>query len=300
MYTGFICVLCGNNTASFVNNLWDDDKRWAVCCDSCGHIQMTPLPTIDEDNAFYQSNAMHRLLTPESMRSDSDLMYRQEPYGVSQADWTCRFLQPELSIFEIGSGYGWFIQKMKEKGFQRIDGVELSDNKREMVRSRASVDLFGFNLLTEQCPSEVEHNYDALCIFHLLEHVPDPVLFLKKAAICLKASGKLIVEVPNVDDFLKQECSEYNDFMYVRAHVSYFSVKTLIWTIQEAGFRNIKVFGKQIYSIENAIHWMRNKKPFLASMQVEVPTCLEYVNKHYKSEQEKALTSDTLFATAEL
>jgi 2-polyprenyl-3-methyl-5-hydroxy-6-metoxy-1,4-benzoquinol methylase len=261
---------------------------------------MTPLPTIAEDIEFYQKNEMQRRLTSIAEMTDDELMYRQEPYGVSQADSVCEILSPEMSILEIGSGYAWFIEKMKMKGFIHIEGVELSDAKRKMVKGRLGIDLHNFNIVQSLPPPGMEGQYDAVCLFHLLEHVPDPVLFLKRLSCFLRHGGMLILEVPNFDDYLKSECMEYNNFLYLRAHISYFSVQALERTLQMAGFSNIKIIGKQLYSIENAIYWLRNRKPFKAGMQVNLPSCLEFVNRYFKSEKEKTLTSDTLFATAEL
>jgi hypothetical protein len=61
-----ICMLCGNIGLEFVNNLRDDDTRFAAVCRACGHTQVSPLPSIKEDEEFYQKNEMDRRLIPKT------------------------------------------------------------------------------------------------------------------------------------------------------------------------------------------------------------------------------------------
>ena len=54
--------------------------------------------------------------------------------------------------------------------------------------------------------------YDVIVMFQVLEHIPEPVLFLKNVGRLLKKTGKLIIEVPNLDDHLLNLNEEYFNF----------------------------------------------------------------------------------------
>ena len=66
-------------------------------------------------------------------------------------------------------------------------------------------------------------------MFQVLEHVDDPIAFLAQVRRYLRPGGRLIVEVPNVDDWLLSVFSVpgYEDFDYRAPHVFYYSTRTL-------------------------------------------------------------------------
>jgi SAM-dependent methyltransferase len=45
--------------------------------------------------------------------------------------------------------------------------------------------------------------FDAVCSFQVLEHLSDPLSFLKDAINLIKPGGKLIISVPNQDSFIR-------------------------------------------------------------------------------------------------
>lgn len=290
------CMLCGEKGLSFVNNLRDDDEHWAARCNTCGHVQTTPLPTIDEDEKLYQDNMFRRLISKSEM-DDILLMQKYEPYADKQVNIIKNRLPKDKTILEIGSGYGWFIEKIRAEGYV-AEGIELSDEKCEMALKRANIQLHNINILRDG--SQDIGKFDAVCMFQVLEHIAEPVEFLKRASQFLKKNGCVVIEVPNFNAYMKQYSKEYNDFSYFRCHLSYFTPETLTKVLDMAGFTNIRILGDQLYSVENAIHWIRNKEPFKPYCQVEMPDGLEFVNKFYQQQMEENLTSDCLVAIGEI
>jgi SAM-dependent methyltransferase len=140
------------------------------------------------------------------------------------------------------------------------------------------------------------HSYDVVCIFHVLEHVPDPIYFLSQTKRLLKKDGQVFVEVPNYDDQMKNICAAYNDFQYLRAHLSYFTPGTLTRVFQDAGFSHIQLFGDQKYGILNALRWLKEGKPNLLKYEFDPPQGLEWIDDYYKSELERTLKSYAISA----
>jgi hypothetical protein len=66
--------------------------------------------------------------------------------------------------------------------------------------------------------------------------------------------------------------------------------------MERSGFSEVKVYGHQAYSIENAIQWWRNKAPHLLGHQFYLPEPLEWINKIYKDKIESELKSSFISA----
>ena len=100
--------------------------------------------------------------------------------------------------------------------------------------------------------------------------------------------------------FIRMGYVSFRCFQYFRGHISYFTPETLSRVMTQAGYKNVRIMGKQLYSIENAIHWARNNAPFKPYCQFELPEGLEFVNEFFKKQMETNLTSDCLFAVGVL
>jgi len=94
-------------------------------------------------------------------------------------------------VKDIGfSGHHLGIAKEKRKISSRVSNVKVLD-----------VNLYKNNndLLI----------FDCATLFHVLEHINNPISFLKAIKKHLSSDGKLIIEVPNAEDMLLDECYEY-------------------------------------------------------------------------------------------
>lgn len=97
------------------------------------------------------------------------------------------------SVLEVGVGVGHFLQLLKSKGYP-VQGVELNPQGAFLARSR------GFQVhevFLRDLATQTGAYFDAICSFQVLEHIPDPIIFLYDMIALLKPGGKLILSVPN-------------------------------------------------------------------------------------------------------
>jgi 2-polyprenyl-3-methyl-5-hydroxy-6-metoxy-1,4-benzoquinol methylase len=250
------------------------------------------LPELDEDITYYKTNYEQNVNYTEAgyfNEDDIKLMNKFEDWARYYVESIKPIISPNHRILEIGSGYGWFVEKMRNEGYI-VDGVEIGHDRARLAYNRSGIKLINHNFML--APIDImSKNYDVICMFHVLEHISNPVKFLDNVKQCLKPSGTLIVEVPNYFDYVKQLSLAYNNAVYFRAHVSYFTPDTLTEILSKTGFSQIAVKGMQRYSIENAIRWIRTGKPNTEYLELELPEGLEWVNQHYKDVMEKELKS---------
>lgn len=104
-----------------------------------------------------------------------------------------KLLKGVKNVLEIGAGEGNFLQLAKNADLD-IQGIELNPKAAERARN------LGFKVhekMIHELSQEISDRFDAICSFQVLEHVPDPMSFLRGMLNMLRPGGKLILSVPN-------------------------------------------------------------------------------------------------------
>ena len=296
----FTCLLCEGALSPTGSKPRDRESADIVICNMCGHIQMFPLLSAEEEKEEYDDDKTVRF---GGISGGSDF----ESMRTKFAEWTRAHiniyfdeLQRFDNVLEIGSGYGFFMEALNA-GLERrfsIEGVEIGKFRLDNFVWGSSV--HNINVLTDDIPVEFRQKFDCIICMHVLEHISQPVLFLERIKAFLKPGGSVIFEVPNIDCFLAEISKEYKEFMYLYEHCSYYSADTLRLVFEKAGYTVQKINSYEIYSIENHCRWVREGVPFTKYNQMFMPDeRMEWINRIYKDEigkQGKGFAS-TVFAT---
>jgi SAM-dependent methyltransferase len=105
-------------------------------------------------------------------------------------------------VFEVGSGEGHFIEKLRLKKDIDARGIDTNEKAVQVAQQRGlPVECMDF----QGAASKWTNHFDAVCSFQVLEHIPNPRGFLNAATSMLKPGGKLLLGVPNGDSFLKYQ-----------------------------------------------------------------------------------------------
>ncbi len=94
-------------------------------------------------------------------------------------------------LFDVGAGAGEFMALARERGFEP-HGNELAPGAIEMAREQTGVELHHGDLST----LEGENLYDAVTMWCVLAHVPDPDDLLAQIHRVLKPGGVLFLQTP--------------------------------------------------------------------------------------------------------
>ena len=292
----FSCLLCGYDKATVIKNrVRDSEEHKIVKCEKCGHVQISPLPSLEEDKEFYdndmQSKNVNGMLDIKSIEKKSKYDTERRKQLILENVDKCS------NILEIGCGHGFLVNELKIAGFI-VDGIEISDSRREIAMEICQGNIFNINLMRDNIPSHMRQKYDVILLFQVLEHMINPKKFLKNIKKLLRSDGKIIIEVPNLMDHLLDLCSQYNEFFWQRAHLSYFSPLILNNLFKELEFKNINIYGVQRYSIVNMMNWYINGIPEIKAPSYKTVDDLKWIDEYYKSKLSKELKSDTLVLIA--
>ena len=176
----------------------------------------------------------------------SDTTRRTEflkPYGVNK-NW-----------LDVGTGVGAILDS-----FSPLAKKTTSVEPQEQVRNHL-IDL-GYECF--ESINEVEDNiYDLVTLFHVFEHLTDPIEDLKQLHRKMTVGAKIILEVPHANDILLSlfdlEC--FKNFTFWSEHLILHTRQSLFSFLKYAGFDEIIIEGCQRYSLPNHLHWLSQNKP---------------------------------------
>ena len=142
-------------------------------------------------------------------------------------------------------------------------------------------------------------DFDVITLFHVFEHLTDPLALLKIAHDKLKAGGKIIIEVPHAHDFLFAylDLEEFKKFTFWSEHLVLHNRRSLTAFLDRSNFRNIVISGFQRYNLANHLHWLKEKKSGGHIKWNVLAT--EQLDSAYADMLRKIDMTDTLVAIAE-
>ena len=288
------CSLCKNTQLRIISKKVRDSKKHKIIeCIKCGLIQLNPLPNHTELSEFYDKDRQAKNAGINfNIATMEKKAYEDTKRRVKLVQ---NIAKRRDKILEIGSGHGFFLKGMLNLGFN-VTGIEISKQRREITKKILGINVLDVNLNENK---EILGKFDIILLFHVLEHVAEPIKFLKNIKTMLTKNGKIIIEVPNVEDHQVFLNEAYNAWYWQKAHLSYFSPDTLRLVLQKAKFKNISIKGIQRYSIENFFYWIDNKQPQLLNPTMNLSMEFEWIEKYYKKHLEKNLTCDTILCMAQ-
>ncbi|MDK9720592.1 MAG: class I SAM-dependent methyltransferase [Rhodospirillales bacterium] len=248
------CRVCGSARLSIAcDRIRGDIACDVLRCEDCG---LTFLPSDYFDPKalaeLYRDNYAYVPTLGAMVDSERD------PYRF-KADKIAQYLDPShTALLEVGTGAGLFLRAVKGR-VKRLEGVELANGQREYCETTYQVPVHGKPI------EEIDFTapFDVVCSFQVLEHVPDPVPFLKRLMHFVKPGGILYVDVPNGDNALTAlyKIEEYKRFFYRRQHLFNHTRKSLELLLRRAGFENFNIWTDQYYSLSNHLLWGASRKP---------------------------------------
>jgi len=113
-----------------------------------------------------------------------------------------------------------------------------------------------------QALGEYRSTADVVLSMHVIEHVDDPVIYLKEIAEMLTSGGKCIITTPNLEDILlKLHFDEFAPFFFRKVHNYYFNEESLNYVAKEANMQVLETFYFQEFGLNNTLFWLRDNKP---------------------------------------
>ncbi|WP_428955151.1 class I SAM-dependent methyltransferase [Streptomyces sp. cg35] len=161
-------------------------------CGSCAHLFQNPRLT-PEGLDFYYRDFYDGLRADQAEKIFGAQTSARRHRAAARAMGP--FIEPE-SWLDVGTGHGHFPAAAKELlPYTAFDGLDIGDGVEE-ARRQGRVEEAHRGLLTDLAP-RLAGRYDAMSMFHYLEHSLDPREDLKAAHRVLRPGGHLMIELPD-------------------------------------------------------------------------------------------------------
>lgn len=218
------CPICGLNNSKFLFKIDRFNNTYSIVnCKDCGLLYVNPQPTEQELVKHYSKNYNYSYMQ-QNKESGKDRDDSKEISNIKKG-----------ILLDVGCGSGLFLLAARKHGFI-VRGVDLSTKMTKYGKNRFGLDLSNRDFL------ELSKNkqFDVITMRHLLEHVTNPINFIRKSRELLKKDGLLFLEVPNIDSFPARICGKAWQWMTPPAHLFFFSPKTIKKLLEKESFRVIK------------------------------------------------------------
>ncbi|MDH3975267.1 MAG: class I SAM-dependent methyltransferase [Deltaproteobacteria bacterium] len=163
---------------------------------------------------------------------------------------------------DIGCNTGEVAVRLSHLGFSS-SGIDI--NKTIMNRLRSTYPgVRWYSGLIEDLISNIG-KYDVITLYHVLEHIAEPVELLKRIDKALNPKGILIIEVPNVSG-LHARIKGTGWHYYHRDHLCYYSPEHLDLMANKLGYEILDKKSFYHLSYPQGVFWKDTLKNFLSSI----------------------------------
>lgn len=246
------CPVCEH---TFSENVFAVNGFNIVQCKSCTTQFVCPMPSEDDLRVHYEDPAYFRGEGHQGYANYGDMRKALVPHFRRRLAAITRYQSTRGRLLDLGCAAGYFLEVAKSDGWQ-ISGVELS-NEMALGASR----LLGITV-ANSLDTVSERDFDAITLWEVIEHLPDPVVELRKLYDLLRPGGLLMLSTPNVGHWLAVRERELWHAYCPPSHLVYFTRRTLTDLLATVGFERIEV--RKVSPLPPLPGWLRKLSAPLA------------------------------------
>jgi 2-polyprenyl-3-methyl-5-hydroxy-6-metoxy-1,4-benzoquinol methylase len=235
------CPLCSSADISkylqCTDNFVSREKFEIYRCSACGFVFTNDYPEAESIGKYYESDEyISHSDTSEGLinkiyRFARNIMLRRKRAIVTNVTKL-----KHGTLLDIGSGTGHFASAMKSAGWN-VKGIEINAKAREFSRTKSGLDVIS----PDEISTLEKGIFDAITLWHVLEHFHDPFGYASDIMKLLKPGGICVVALPNSSSFDASYYKEYWAAYDVPRHLWHFNPDTFRVFSDKTGFKTIKL-----------------------------------------------------------
>jgi 2-polyprenyl-3-methyl-5-hydroxy-6-metoxy-1,4-benzoquinol methylase len=233
------CNLCGaDRPLPFATAR--DRQHWLpgiftlVQCAQCGLIYLNPRPA-DADLAAYYPDDYNLYAIPTQAQASLLVRLNLRYSMAKRCGLVERYAPARGRVLDVGCATGLFLDAMRRRGWE-TQGVELVEYAAALARERLRLDVRTGALQETGYPAAW---FEAVTMWDVLEHVPDPLGELREIRRILKPGGILALRIPDISSPEARFFGDYWVGLDAPRHLYVFSPTTIAAMLRRAGLEII-------------------------------------------------------------
>ena len=231
------CPVCDNGNTYFALKVKDHSVSGEFFdvfeCPRCGLRFTHPVPPTENIGVYYESEDY--ISHSNTRKGFINSLY----HSVRRHTLSVKFRQIEKFTgltqahhLDVGAGTGTFVQYMNEHGW-KSQGIEPDTKARELALTHHNTHLMPSGMFGTLLPD----TFDAVSMWHVLEHVHELYPYLHQIKKILKPRGLAFIAVPNYTSFDGTKYGAFWAAYDVPRHLYHFSPASMKWLMSAAGFQ---------------------------------------------------------------
>ena len=139
-------------------------------------------------------------------------------------------------LLDVGCGKGRFLAAASAAGWDAM-GVEYAPASAEAARATYGVEVVAGDFLELDLPRD----FDAVTMWHVLEHLPDPAGAVARARDLVRPGGRIVISVPNGDSLQAHLGGERWFHLDLPRHLFQFTPRSLSALVERSGLRVVRI-----------------------------------------------------------
>lgn len=226
------CNICGSKE---YKNFKKINDYQIVKCSQCGLVYLNPRPIQQEINKEYSAEYhIERLLRkePKTIKEIEEEINK----NIGRAEEIVSQFGNKGKLLDIGCSAGFFIACLRRYGWD-VKGIDISEWATEFAREKLKLNVFTGMV------EDIQFNkkFDIITMYHILEHLPNPIGSLKKVSEIIADDGVLIIKGPNLSSFDRAWHGEKWRRYDLPLHLYHFTPNTYQMILKRAGFSIQKI-----------------------------------------------------------
>jgi len=229
------CPLC--NSGHFNNYIVVKDhavskESFTLCkCQKCGFIFTNPRPDPKNIDQYYQSD--NYVSHTDKGNNIINILYKiVRTYTINiKVNWINKYVKNKGRLLDFGCGTGYFLNRASKNGWNVV-GVEPNEKASAIAAENKALKVY-----RTVKDLDAENKFDAITLFHVLEHIHDLRPTLNLLLDRLKKRGTLFLAVPNNASHDAIKYKEDWAALDVPRHLYHFTQETMAKLAEEFDLR---------------------------------------------------------------
>jgi len=255
-----VCPICNASAFIYYKSLADllfgVPGSWdLVRCSNpkCGLVWLMPEPKKEEIKKFYVNYYTHGIekkrvisfnnIIEKTIYKLSKILYsllrRVLLINVERKNLDFMYLKGGKGrVLEVGCGNGERLFKLRKIGWD-VEGTEIDEKAIKVAEEKYGIKAYLGDIRELKLKREY---YDAVIMNHVIEHIYEPIDFLKRCREFLKKGGKLIITTPNVDSYSHKKFEMFWRGLEPPRHLYLYNCNSLKFILSLSGFDKIRIW----------------------------------------------------------